>query len=556
MIFTFIEDMKLKNIYTTLCLSALAVVSCSKDEPVLPGRTATGGPFAITVTDGGYANADAPATRAVENGYTTEFTQGDACGLYIVRNGNIVESNLMLIAETSSSTGGELVWKVRDSGGNDVNLYYAPDYRYFVYYPYQIDMTDKVNASASDEASFFAPLINGWQLLSDQSDYKTGYTASDLMTAASTVSGKDVAGKRTLTFSMTHRMALVVVDMPKTVYKFTNTAPAIPDYTVRRTSSAQFAVAACPYAFPDGTYRYLINPASGAKLSATYNDGLIHRFDIDIATSALASGSYRTYKVDGGTIVKRQELQVGTFFLADGNLLPKDADAATVQTAKVVGIVFQTDPSRIGNAEKNKLGEGNVHGLVMSVKNAATDQRWGPYGKDEGLTKCTTKAQNYNDISGYGNCKHIRNTRGSFADYPAFLAANDYNTTCPVPAATTGWFLPSSGQWWDILQNLGGCPALADVTEQTSPDSDNFDWHNQGKVLDALNKWMEHIAVDRKTKFAEGNQFWSSSEYSNKHARHWCVFSFGSVYWRSDFKNHSRYQSVGSAYNIRPVLAF
>ena len=542
--------MKLKNIYTTLCLSALAVVSCSKDEPVLLGRTATGGPFAITVTDGGYANADAPATRAVENGYTTEFTQGDACGLYIVRNGNIVESNLMLIAETSSSTGGELVWKVRDSGGNDVNLYYAPDYRYFVYYPYQIDMTDKVNASASDEASFFAPLINGWQLQADQSDYKTGYTTSDLMTAASTVSGKDAAGKRTLTFSMTHRMALVVVDMPKTVYKFTNTAPAIPDYTVRRTSSAQFAVAACPYAFPDGTYRYLINPASGAKLSATYNDGLIHRFDIDIAASALASGSYRTYKVDGGTIVKRQELQVGTFFLADGNLLPKDADAATVQAAKVVGIVFQTDPSRIGNAEKNKLGEGNVHGLVMSVKNAATDQRWGPYGKDEGLTKCTTKAQNYNDISGYGNCEHIRSKYGNFDDFPVFKAADDYNTTCPIPTTTTGWYLPSSGQFWDILQNLGGCTVLVDASQQTSSELEDFTWINQGNVPAALNKWMENIAVGDKDTFNNLVSFCSSSEHSKYHTWYWILNNFQGMVrciWASKFDGSD---------NVRPVLAF
>jgi hypothetical protein len=81
----------------------------------------------------------------------------------------------------------------------------------------------------------------------------------------------------------------------------------------------------------------------------------------------------------------------------------------------------------------------------MAVKNIATRQAWGLFGMDEGLTTCRTKADNYNDISGYGNCEHIRTNRGNFDSYPAFKAAYDYNTTCPVPATTTGWYLPANG---------------------------------------------------------------------------------------------------------------
>ena len=152
--------MKLKNIYTTLCLSALAVVSCSKDETVLPGRTATGDPFAITVTDGGYANADAPATRAVENGYTTEFTEGDACGFYMVRGGKPVYSNVKLTAEKDAATGG-IMWKTDGTtlaAGMDGESYY-------LYYPYQADMAGKTATPAEGavvtDAEFFKPLIDG-----------------------------------------------------------------------------------------------------------------------------------------------------------------------------------------------------------------------------------------------------------------------------------------------------------------------------------------------------------------------------------------------------------
>ncbi|MGG6497563.1 UNVERIFIED_CONTAM: fimbrillin family protein, partial [Bacteroidetes bacterium 56_B9] len=68
----------------------------------------------------------------------------------------------------------------------------------------------------------------------------------------------------------------------------------------------------------------------------------------------------------------------------------------------VIGIVFQTDPNRIGTAEKSKLGEGNVHGLVMAVKSISGATTWGPPGFEVNMTKCDSKKKNYNDISGYG----------------------------------------------------------------------------------------------------------------------------------------------------------
>ena len=259
------------------------------------------------------------------------------------------------------------------------------------------------------------------------------------------------------------------------------------------------------------------------------------------------------------------ELKIGDYFYSDGTwsdggLRKIYADGSMhidyykpvpLRGKTVVGIVFQTDKSRIGAKEKEKLGgEGNVHGLVMAVKNIATRQAWGLFGMDEGLTTCRTKADNYNDISGYGNCEHIRANRGSFANYPAFKAADDYNTTCPVPATTTGWYLPASGQWWDILQNLGGCPALADVTQQTSPDTGEFLWKSQGDVPAALNKWMENIAVGDKDTFNNLVSFCSSSEHSKYHTWYWILNNFQGMVrciWASKFDGSD---------NVRPVLAF
>ena len=550
--------MKIQNIYHLLQAALLLLlVSCTQEE--FPAVQDKAQQLTISVTDGGYTSAvenmkTRVETRAVENGYTTEFTEGDACGFYMVRGGKPVYSNVKLTAEKDAATGG-IMWKTDGTtlaAGMDGESYY-------LYYPYQADMAGKTATPAEGavmtDAEFFKPLIDGWQPGDDQSTH-AAYTASDLMTAGGSTTG--TGNTIHLSFAMKHRMALAVIEMPKTVYKFIDAN--VPDYTVG--AEATFTGTAKPLRMADGTYRYLVH-SSMPTIKGCY-DGGNREFTITTSASHPVVGEYKRYKVDGAaetiknvTYAESGIARIGDFYCTKNNgttgyLIPKEADETTVQAAKVVGIVFQTDKSRIGAKEKEKLGgEGNVHGLVMAVKNIATRQAWGLFGMDEGLTTCRTKADNYNDISGYGNCEHIRTNRGNFDSYPAFKAAYDYNTTCPVPATTTGWYLPASGQWWDILQNLGGCPALADVTQQTSPDiAGEFLWKSQGDVPAALNKWMENIAVGDKDTFNNLVSFCSSSEHSKYHTWYWILNNFQGMVrciWASKFDGSD---------NVRPVLAF
>lgn len=549
--------MKIQNIYHLLQAALLLLlVSCTQEE--FPAVQDKAQQLTISVTDGGYTSAvenmkTRVETRAVENGYTTEFTEGDACGFYMVRGGKPVYSNVKLTAEKDAATGG-IMWKTDGTtlaAGMDGESYY-------LYYPYQADMAGKTATPAEGavmtDAEFFKPLIDGWQPGDDQSTH-AAYTASDLMTAGGSTTG--TGNTIHLSSAMKHRMALAVIEMPKTVYKFIDAN--VPDYTVG--AEATFTGTAKPLRMADGTYRYLVH-SSMPTIEGCY-DGGNREFTITTSASHPVVGEYKRYKVDGAaetiknvTYAESGIARIGDFYCTKNNgttgyLIPKEADETTVQAAKVVGIVFQTDKSRIGAKEKEKLGgEGNVHGLVMAVKNIATRQAWGLFGMDEGLTTCRTKADNYNDISGYGNCEHIRTNRGNFDSYPAFKAAYDYNTTCPVPATTTGWYLPASGQWWDILQNLGGCPALADVTQQTSPDTGEFLWKSQGDVPAALNKWMENIAVGDKDTFNNLVSFCSSSEHSKYHTWYWILNNFQGMVrciWASKFDGSD---------NVRPVLAF
>lgn len=550
--------MKIQNIYHLLQAALLLLlVSCTQEE--FPAVQDKAQQLTISVTDGGYTSAvenmkTRVETRAVENGYTTEFTEGDACGFYMVRGGKPVYSNVKLTAEKDAATGG-IMWKTDGTtlaAGMDGESYY-------LYYPYQADMAGKTATPAEGavmtDAEFFKPLIDGWQPGDDQSTH-AAYTASDLITAGGSTTG--TGNTIHLSFAMKHRMALAVIEMPKTVYKFIDAN--VPDYTVG--AEATFTGTAKPLRMADGTYRYLVH-SSMPTIEGCY-DGGNREFTITTSASHPVVGEYKRYKVDGAaetiknvTYAESGIARIGDFYCTKDNgttgyLIPKEADETTVQAATVVGIVFQTDKSRIGQAEKNALGgKDKVHGLVMSVKNIATRQAWSLFHKDEGLTTCKTKADNYNDISGYGNCEHIRTNRGNFDSYPAFKAAYDYNTTCPVPATTTGWYLPASGQWWDILQNLGGCPALADVTQQTSPDiAGEFLWKSQGDVPAALNKWMENIAVGDKDTFNNLVSFCSSSEHSTYHTWYWILNNFQGMVrciWESKFDGSD---------NVRPVLAF
>ncbi len=447
-----------RNLLHTIWVAAAVLLAASCEREELPGVGADGTQtLAITVTDGGYAPTDrnggspagVPQTRAVENGYTTRFTASDACGLYIVRGGKVVYGNVQLTA--ANGDGGTLVWQpeagVTLTGG-------FKDEAYFLYYPYQADMIGKtasVPTANMSDADFFAPLITGWIPKADQSIYTTGYTASDLMTATGTAT-KDGSTLK-LSFSMTHRMALAVIELPGTKYVFTNTGgSAIPDYTVP--TAADFTRSeAKPCRMTDGSYRYIVNPtATAPEITGSYAGGS-KKFTF---TPSATTGSYKTYKIDGGgVVVKQYNLQVGDYFLADGNLLPKETDEATVKNADVaaIGIVLKAGRDTEGNWADNgdyKLkgsatSMSEVHGYVLALRDAHANCPWGSFVTEVGCDRNQTTGFN-----GYSSTQTIvakvqgGNLQDAFT--AAYYATTGYEAQYPAPANTSGWFLPSGGQ--------------------------------------------------------------------------------------------------------------
>lgn len=447
--------MTLKQILTiTFCMAAtLLVSSCSQEK--YPDVTGDGEarPLCISVTDVGYVSDGTGKndTRVVENGYTTEFTAGDACGLYIMRTGkNVAYENVKLIATAGKD--GTLTWQP-EKGVTLIGGYTGETY--FLYYPYQSDMNGKffVEGTSSD-ASFFSPLISGWQVAADQSTYAK-YTACDLMTAKGSATKNADDGKLRLTFSMTHRMALTVIDVPKTVYRFTNSDVSISDYVVTHADFTDSDVK--PYRRgTDGRYHFLTSASS----KATTIIGSIYSVEDkkEFAVFAnMTAGCYKRYVVEEAPGVEKAHLlQPGDYYLADGHLLSKDATLTDEEKNKVIGIVFYAGHHKTDISDyyyQTGIALKECHGYVIALKDASSKYGdWGIAHVDvRGCGAWSAYAQTHKNISECVGGMEILKTKA--ASYRAlYYAVVSYEGACTAPYNSSGWFLTSAQQFMEIIR--------------------------------------------------------------------------------------------------------
>lgn len=274
---------------------------------------------------------------------------------------------------------------------------------------------------------------------------------------------------------------------------------------------------------------------------------------------------------DGGL---RRILADGTYVIAEPKPAPKSGK-------KVVGIVyatFQDHPERFGEAEIKMLRASGVepHALVMAVKDAGDEEcRFSNLPKELGHPENNSPKNCYESISGYANHLYIKEQleKGTIAEKPdAFCQAEAYNKTCPIDGITTGWYLPASGQWWDIFKYMG--KAYLDYEE----DDDNESPFNNGGFLDVLtigkrnvlselNGWMKEIKDTDKTTFEDEYNYFSSSLHkitTGRPPRGFCCYFFevfDNSYdnWQpDDLLEPTALEVKGYATSgrVRPVLAF
>ena len=140
----------------------------------------------------------------------------------------------------------------------------------------------------------------------------------------------------------------------------------------------------------------------------------------------------------------------------------------------------------------------------------------------------------------------------STSSYPAgYAAMTTFASQVAAPLGTSGWFLPSTGQWYNILVNLGGMAAEPDNSSYWSGNSSsNF----TSKICaTALNNKISVVGAGNYDAFfsntSSNEYYWSSSELSSSRAYDAYFFSGGSMGFAFD-------NSKSVAGRVRPVLAF
>ncbi|MDO5527240.1 MAG: fimbrillin family protein [Prevotella sp.] len=448
--------MKTKTLfYMALTAVMTTLAACSQDDELMDAAPKQA-QIEFEITDGGYGGDE--ATRAVEDGFRTKFEANDECGLYIIDNGEFIAENVKLTAEEGENG---ITWKAADGAISGV----TENSKYFLYYPYRENL-DLDAQLGDDDTKVFDNFINptslGYWTWSDQTAYGY-YSGSDLMTAKGTAStGAD--GKLKVSFSMTHRMALAVIEVPKTVYKFTGTS--IPDYTVA--SSVDFSGSDYkPLRMDDGTYRFVFNSTQPFfPITGTING---KKFTISAdKLKEVAKGTYKTFRIGGAnaTIEKEHTLQVGDYLMKDGSLVGKDA-LTEDDRGNVAAVVFSAGHNLYDKSDYSETGIGSkeCHGYAVAVMDAAQCM-WGSTFK-----KFVDIVEDQWSWSGYAYTQTIIKEAGDNLSNdnegcPAVYYAVKHGTTPPAdqqaPACSSGWFLPAIGQMNEIctqretlFQNFG-----------------------------------------------------------------------------------------------------
>ena len=186
------------NLWKLSCMAlamAAIVTGCNQNNELgTPAPSGEEDVLNVVATANDFVSSDA-TSRIIETNYTTTFEAGDNIGVFVVRDGEALVSNMKMTLGADETT-----W----AGENGAKLYYYKDADYIAYSPY----TEGLSVTLEDEiiSHFTAKLgTTGQSTLAD-------YQAADLMTAS--VKAADVQRGQDISFSFTHKMSMIEIKVP------------------------------------------------------------------------------------------------------------------------------------------------------------------------------------------------------------------------------------------------------------------------------------------------------------------------------------------------------
>lgn len=236
---------------------------------------------------------------------------------------------------------------------------------------------------------------------------------------------------------------------------------------------------------------------------------------------------------------------VGDYYYSDGTWSTEFDD-----TKEPVGIVFYTGvATEFGDNQayyKVKDGSGPIedfHGYVVALKDASPEEGvwWSFYDSWADPTGVSLELE---DFLGYTNTIAIKNSAlrlgvgfsESNDSYPAaYYATVVYDSMCPAPEKSSGWFLPSAGQ----LQYIW----------------DQVYFNTSGNLKGWLEQSFRNLGDKAAEMHARDSEYWSSCEQVDSYAT--SVRAYYVCFDSSNFKpGFTAWYNKDTNFRVRSVLAF
>lgn len=251
------------------------------------------------------------------------------------------------------------------------------------------------------------------------------------------------------------------------------------------------------------------------------------------------------------------------YYFSDGTW-GKLAEHAS-ETVYPIGMVFSYNTS----TKDKELGFAKGYAVALRLTGEAV--KWGSSRSPDELLLDNYLHASWDEAAankdGYTENLTIRSKDiYSKERYPAFWAAEHFGTSevpgteiYKAPEKSSGWYLPSVGQWYDILVTLGGLNPVAKTYENSDTNlKGGIVWsgtsviHLTGECLTAhINAAIEGDRSGRITKddYYKNGDSWSSSEgYKERSVRQRFNKNVGTIYLALSYKTNEHY--------VRPVIAF
>lgn len=531
---------------TSLCvvlLATLSVVGGCSTESIDPGAGTDDGtpmPLTICATASSFDEAlTVPADRLsssvtrtpTQDGNTATFNTGDAIGIFIVKDGAIIDGvNNMKFTYQAATADVEARWT--PPAGSQI--YYYAGATYIAYFPYTNGVTIDPSQSTAD---IIVSLSNN-ALLQPAADQSTAasYAASDLMTASGTPVTGSTDAETILTLNFTHSYCQLTV-VPRIAkgciapvgggftYRAGSKAP-VPDVNVRDVvinGVPAYRVTA------DESYRVIVKPTSASsQMQGSYtSEEAAMVFTSDVYADGFAAGNSYRVNSDSPFAVEGQDgtrpLAPGDFVFHGTNGIEVYPGNGVLEGGKIpgytqaIGIVVTCDKSRM--TDKACSDNSWNHAYVMGLEDCGSELNWGPsWSSDEDVLPNMTRANGAeNDMNGYAETEAMlaeRASKGDLGNYDTFKAINDYRTSNPVPSDLSDkrspWFIPSVGQWFDVMANLcGRSPKTFRVDDSENWIDSDYGTEMWNKINNQLNKVNKPLTL---ILFNSGVFFMCSSE--------------------------------------------